>query len=84
MLSGVVCTMTKGALHHRAMDGVTLVVLSIILLPPGEDIIQDQFLLEIGVTGSGPTQGPHMVQGATAGAQLGVGLLMVQGAGAGA
>ncbi|KAG6770272.1 hypothetical protein POTOM_025949 [Populus tomentosa] len=36
----VVGTMTKGALHPRAMDGVTLVVLSIILLPPGEDIIQ--------------------------------------------
>lgn len=40
MLSGVVGTMTKGALHHRAMDGVTLVVLSIILLPQGDDIIQ--------------------------------------------
>jgi hypothetical protein len=40
MLSGVVGTMTKGALHRRSMDGVTLVVLSIILLPPGEDIIQ--------------------------------------------
>lgn len=74
--------MTKGALHRRSMDGVTLVVLSIILLPLEEDIIQDQYLLEIGGTGSGPTQGPHMVQGAAAGAQLGVGLLMVQGAGA--
>ena len=40
MLSGVVGPMTEGTLHHRAMDGVTLAVLSILLLPPGEDIIQ--------------------------------------------
>lgn len=38
-------TMIPGALHHHAMDGVILVVLCIILLPPGEDIIQGQLPL---------------------------------------
>ena len=37
--------MIPGALHHHAMDGVILVVLCIILLPPGEDIIQGQLPL---------------------------------------